>query len=132
MGHGFRSGTGDFHLSTLAEDLKPYLAETDYDAIVGHSVGGALATILISSLPASRKISVILVDPSLEFAAEVIEEKKKEWANDVAHVRSVESYMAEYPTWTRADAVSRVYGLQACASPDVVRQILGVSVNDLR
>ena len=119
LGHGFRLGTDDFHSNTLAE-------------VVGHSVGGALATILTSSFPTSRKILVILVNPSLKFAPEVIEEKKVEWANDVAHVRSVKSYMAKYPTWTREDVVSRMYGLQACASPDVVQQILGVSVNNLR
>ena len=126
LGHGFRTGT-DFRLSTLAEDLQPFLAETEYDVVIGHSVGGAITTILLSSLPRPRPITVILVDPSLEFATEIIEEKKVEWANDVANVKSVEAYMVEYPTWTRADAVTRVFGLQACASPDVVREILGVS-----
>ncbi|KIM62889.1 hypothetical protein SCLCIDRAFT_1214689 [Scleroderma citrinum Foug A] len=124
LGHGFRTGT-DFRLTTLAEDLQPFLAETDYDVVIGHSMGAAITTILLSSLPRSRPISVILVDPSLEFTPEFIEEKKVEWPNTVANVKSVEAYMAEYPTWTRADAITRVFGLQACTSPDVVREILG-------
>ncbi|KAG6333494.1 hypothetical protein ID866_5597 [Astraeus odoratus] len=108
LGHGFRQGT-DFHLATLAGDLHPYLTQDHYDAIIGHS---------------SRRISVILVDPSLHFSPEFIQEKKEEWANDVAHVKSVETFMAENPTWKRVDATTRVIGLQACASPDVVRKIL--------
>jgi len=131
LGHGFRTGT-DFRITTLVEDLQPFLAETDYDVVIGHSMGAAITTILLSSLPRSRPISVILVDPSLEFSPEFIEEKKVERANDVANVKSVEAYMAEYPTWTRADAITRVFGLQACASPDVVREILGVSVLNLQ
>ena len=131
LGHGFRPGT-DFRLTTLAEDLQPFLAETDYDVVIGHSMGAAITTILLSSLPRSRPISVILVDPSLEFTPEFIEEKKVEWPNTVANVKSVEAYMAEYPTWTRADAITRVFGLQACASPDVVREILGVSFISLQ
>ena len=78
LGHGFRLGTDDFHSNTLAEDLTPYLTKIDHDAVVGHLVGEALATILTSSFPTSRKILVILVNPPLEFAPEVIEEKKME------------------------------------------------------
>ncbi|KAL4072205.1 Alpha/Beta hydrolase protein [Scleroderma yunnanense] len=124
LGHGFRTGT-DFRLTTLAEDLQSYLADTDFNVIIGHSVGGAIATILLSSLPKSRPISVILVDPSLKFTPEFIEEKKVEWANSVANVKSIEAFMAEFPTWTRVDATTRVIGLQACTSPDVIREILG-------
>ena len=131
LGHGFRTGT-DFRLATLAEDLQPFLAETDYDVVIGHSMGGAITTILLSSLTRFRPISVILVDPALELPPEFIQAIKEERANDVANVKSVEAYMAEYPTWTRADAITRVFGLQACASPDVVREILGVSFFNLQ
>lgn len=124
IGHGFRKGT-DFRMATVAKDLhQAYLAHADYDVIIAHSWGSAVVATLLSSLPRSRPTSLVLVDPSLEFSPEFVKAIKEEWANRVANIKSVEEFMAQFPKWTRLDAITRVVGLQACASPDVIREIL--------
>ncbi|KAI6011130.1 alpha beta-hydrolase [Pisolithus marmoratus] len=107
-----------YFVATMAKDLHSYLAHVDYDIIIAHSLGSTVVAALLPSLPRSRSTSLVLVDPSLEFSPEF------EWADSVANVKPMEDFMAQFPKWTRLDAITRVVGLQSCASPDVIREIL--------
>ncbi|KAI5983875.1 alpha beta-hydrolase [Pisolithus marmoratus] len=123
IGHGFRAGS-DFRMATMAKDLHSYLAHVDYDVIIAHSLGSTVVAALLLSLPRSRSTSLVLVDPSLEFSPEFVKAVKEEWADSVANVKPVEDFMAHFLKWIRLDAITRVVGLQSCASPDIIREIL--------
>ncbi|KIJ11454.1 hypothetical protein PAXINDRAFT_171776 [Paxillus involutus ATCC 200175] len=116
LGHGYRQ-SDDLRLGALAEDLRSYFADgIVYDVIVGHSLGGDVALLLIPFLPTDKKTAVVLVDPGLEFDKETLARRI------FGNVRSVEVHMADHPTWTRRDAVTRVMGLHM-AQGDLVKQI---------
>ncbi|KAF8131013.1 Alpha/Beta hydrolase protein [Boletus edulis] len=119
LGHGNRS-TGDFHLQTFAQDLYStyFTNEFTYDVIIGHSLGGTVALALLPMLPTPRghNTAVILVDPGIKFSDEVLDGFEKRYGTEIQHVPSVEAYVADHPTWTRQDAVSRVVGLHMAQS----------------
>lgn len=142
LGHGNRQ-TDDFHLRTFAQDLySTYFASgITYDVIVGHSLGGTvtLALLPLLSVPESQnngktktktKTAVILVDPGIECSDQVLDEFASRYGAEIQHVRSVEAHMADHPTWTRQDAVSRVVGL-CMAQSELPKLIFKVSSEPL-
>ncbi|KAG1874705.1 Alpha/Beta hydrolase protein [Suillus subalutaceus] len=76
LGHAWRRG-GDYRVSTLAEDLRPYFAvDMSYDVIIGHSLGGIVAVSLFPFLPKTKETTVILADPPLELTVEQFQQGK--------------------------------------------------------
>ncbi|KAF9224503.1 hypothetical protein BS17DRAFT_779943 [Gyrodon lividus] len=127
LGHGYRR-SDDFRVNTLAEDLRSYFAGgIVYDVIVGHSLGGAVALALMPFIPADKRTAVVLVDPGIEFDQAFVAIVERIYTAQIQNVGSVEAHMAEHPTWTRQDVVSRVLALHM-AQGDVVKQIFAVSV----
>ncbi|KIM63771.1 hypothetical protein SCLCIDRAFT_23949 [Scleroderma citrinum Foug A] len=122
LGHGFRRGT-DFAVGNLAKDIQPYFVNAHYDIIMGHSLGGAVLAELLPFLPQSRPISVILVDPALEPNPDEADMARRYFSDEVANVRPVEAYLADNPSWTRVDAITRVIGLHMHKSVEAVVQI---------
>ncbi|KAG0700621.1 Alpha/Beta hydrolase protein [Suillus ampliporus] len=117
LGHAWRRGT-DYRLSTLAEDLRPYM-DMSYDVIIGHSLGGSVALALMPFLPKTKETTIILLDPALEITAEQAEMISDMFSKAVAHVRTADEFMAENNAWSRRDCVLRVLGLAMCDSTDV-------------
>ncbi|KAG0702369.1 Alpha/Beta hydrolase protein [Suillus ampliporus] len=112
LGHAWRRGT-DYRVSTLAEDLRPYM-DTSYDVIIGHSLGGAVALSLLPFLPKTKETTVIFLDPALELTDEIIEMTRDMFLKEVANVRPAEEHMAENPAWSRPDCISRALGVSMC------------------
>ena len=126
LSHGFRHGT-DFSVGNLAKDIQPYFVNTHYDIIMGHSLGGAVLAELLPFLPQRRPISVILVDPALEIAPDIVDMARRYFSDDIANVRPIDAYMAENPNWTRVGAVTRVVGLHMYMSVEAMVQVFAVS-----
>ena len=126
LSHGFRHGT-DFSVGNLAKDIQPYFVNTHYDIIIGHSLGGAILAKLLPFLAQRRPISVILVDPALEPSPDEADMARRNFSDEVANVRPVEAYLADNPSWTRVDAITRVIGLHMHKSVEAIVQIFAVS-----
>ena len=126
VGHGSRVST-DYRLSSIAKDLRPYLAARNYSLIVGHSLG-ALATLgLFSHLPPSHPTAIILVDPPMEVAPEKILIQDHLFSDSCVNFKQAEAYSAENPLWGREDAIFRELGTRLCAV-DAVHGIFEVRV----
>ncbi|KAG0702366.1 Alpha/Beta hydrolase protein [Suillus ampliporus] len=112
LGHAWRRGT-DYRVSTLAEDLRPYM-DTSYDVIVGHSLGGTVALMLLPFLPQTKETTIILLDPAIDPPEETIQMARKKFLAEVANVRPAEEHMAENPAWSRRDCILRALGASMC------------------
>ncbi|KAG2357629.1 Alpha/Beta hydrolase protein [Suillus spraguei] len=110
LGHALRMPGADFRVQTLADDLLPYLQATEYDIVIGHSMGGLVVLSLLKYLPKTRPTSVVIIDSSLEITAEQMAIRKVTVLDD-ARV-TVEDHMALNPLWTRQDAIWRWLGTQ--------------------
>ncbi|KAG0709461.1 Alpha/Beta hydrolase protein [Suillus ampliporus] len=122
LGHAWRRGT-DYRVSTLAEDLRPYMG-TSYDVIVGHSLGGAVTLSLLPFLPTTKETTIVLVDPVLE-PTEEASEIARDMIMEVTNVRPAEEHMAEHPTWSRRACILRALGASMCdrtAVEEIFRQ----------
>ncbi|KAG2058948.1 alpha/beta-hydrolase [Suillus hirtellus] len=112
LGHALRKPGVDFKVQTLADDLLPYLQAAEYDIVIGHSMGALVVLSLFKYLPKTKPTSVVLIDPSLEIAAERMVDWKVKLSDHSRTNLSPEDYMALNPLWTREDAIWRVLGTQ--------------------
>src|ERR1700678_1061874 len=64
LGHGGRGPAADYSLAALAADN---LAMGDHDLVVGHSMGGATATLAAARRPEGAG-RLVLVDPAWRFS----------------------------------------------------------------
>ena len=114
VGHGSRMST-DYRLSSIANDLRPYLAARNYSLIIGHSVG-ALATLgLFSHLPPSHPTAIILIDPPMQATPEKIQFQDHLFSDSCVNIKQAEAYSVENPLWQREDAIFRELGTRLCA-----------------
>jgi pimeloyl-ACP methyl ester carboxylesterase len=103
LGHGGRGPAADYSLAALAADN---LAMGDHDLVVGHSMGGATATLAAARRPewAGR---LVLVDPAWRFptteqAAAVKQEELAALDRDAGEIR------AAYSAWDERDGAAKV------------------------
>jgi pimeloyl-ACP methyl ester carboxylesterase len=103
LGHGGRGPADDYSLAALAADN---LAMGDHDVVVGHSMGGATATLAAARRPqwAGR---LVLVDPAWRFpttdeAAAVKREELAALDRDAAEIR------AAYSAWDDRDGEAKI------------------------
>jgi len=103
LGHGGRGPAADYSLAALVADN---LAMGDHDLVVGHSMGGATATLAAARRPewAGR---LVLVDPAWRFptADEAAAEKREEFADldrDAAEIR------VAYSAWDQRDGEAKI------------------------
>jgi len=103
LGHGGRGPAADYSLAALAADN---LAMGDHDLVVGHSMGGATAT-----LAAARRQAwagrLVLVDPAWRFstaqeAAAVKQEELAALDRDAGEIR------AAYSAWDERDGAAKI------------------------
>ncbi|KAG1815301.1 Alpha/Beta hydrolase protein [Suillus variegatus] len=112
LGHALRNTGVDFKVQTLADDLLPYLQAAEYDIVIGHSMGALVVLSLLKYLPKAKHTSVVLIDPSLEIAAERMVDWKVKLSDHSRTNLTAEDYMVLNPLWTREDAIWRVLGTQ--------------------
>jgi pimeloyl-ACP methyl ester carboxylesterase len=103
LGHGGRGPAADYSLAALAADN---LAMGDHDLVVGHSMGGATATLATARRPewAGR---LVLVDPAWRFskAEETAAVKREELA---ALDRDAGEIRAAYSAWDERDGEAKI------------------------
>ncbi|KAG2156891.1 Alpha/Beta hydrolase protein [Suillus bovinus] len=113
LGHAWRRDT-DYSMLTLAEDLRPYVMDTSYDVIIGHSLGGPLTLLLLPLLSNTKETTVILLDPALELTKEIINKYKTQFLKELENIRTADDHMAENPAWSRGDSMLRALGVFMC------------------
>lgn len=110
-GHGASPAGERYTVADYASDLP----RDDWDAVVGHSLGGA-ASVVAASRPGFTR-SLVLLDPVLEVAEadydEVAADQVAELALDEA------SIAAAKPHWHERDRAAKLAGVRAVA-PDAV------------
>jgi hypothetical protein len=87
---------------------------TSYDVIIGHSFGGPVTLSLLPFLPKTQNTTVILLDPALELTEDKIKMNAQLVENELTRIRTPEEHMADNPTWSRRDCISRVLGMAMC------------------
>jgi pimeloyl-ACP methyl ester carboxylesterase len=105
LGHGGRGPAADYSLAALAADD---LAMGDHDLVIGHSMGGATATLAAARRPqwAGR---LVLVDPAWRFSTteEAAAVKREELA---ALDRDAGEIRAAYSAWDERDGAAKIQG----------------------
>ena len=124
VGHGFRVST-EYRVSSIAEDLCPYLKARNYSLIIGHSLGALTALALFACLPPSYPTAIILVDPPMQPSSEKTSFYNNIFSDSCANPRHAEAYGVENPLWKREDTISRELGPRLC-SVDAVQAIFEV------
>lgn len=125
VGHASRVST-DYHFSSIAKDLRPYLEARNYSLIIGHSMGAPTALSLFAHLPPSHPTAIVLVDPTMQLTSEKREFLHAKLTDSCINVQSAEAYAAENPLWTREECIYRELGTRLC-SIEAVHGILDVS-----
>jgi pimeloyl-ACP methyl ester carboxylesterase len=116
-GHGDSPGGDDYRLSSYAGDVLA-LGE-DWDAVVAHSMGGAVAVVAANTSPGFAR-RLVLVEPALLTAA-VDPDQALAWLlESYASPPSEETVAAENPSWGPEEVAARVEALRKC-DPAVVR-----------
>lgn len=69
---------------------------------------------LLPFLPKTQNTTVILLDPALELTEEKIKMNAQFVENELTRIRTPEEHMADNPTWSRRDCISRVLGMAMC------------------
>lgn len=124
IGHASRVAT-DYSLTSIVEDLRPYLAARHYSVIIGHSLGAVTALALHSHLSSSHPTAIVLVDPPLQLAPEKVRFFDTIFSDACTNIKSAEVYRAENPLWTGEDGTSAELG-NRLSSAEVVHAIFEV------
>lgn len=115
-GHGRSPGGDDYTLESYASDV--LALGIGWDAVLGHSLGGALA-VLASSADARFSRRLVLQDPALLLASIPTDEAVRWLLEPYELPRTVDAVQAENPTWHPKDIELKIEGLERCA-PAVV------------
>jgi pimeloyl-ACP methyl ester carboxylesterase len=128
LGHGGRGPAASYTLDAYAEDVHAS-APGPYDLVIGHSLGGSIATVLAATEPAWTRRLVLfdpvwLIEPS-QLAATAAEQ--------VAELRyTAESLAAAKPHWDEHDRSGKLAAI-AAVQPDAVARTFGEATDwDLR
>jgi pimeloyl-ACP methyl ester carboxylesterase len=126
-GAGSSPPTASYGVTEFAGDLR--LLGSEWDLLVGHSLGGAIAAVLLADGGfASRGL---LLDPVLVFDEADKPAVTAEFQAEVGGALTVERIRAEEPDWDDED-VFRLAQASARVSPSVVRRVIeGTSPWDL-
>jgi pimeloyl-ACP methyl ester carboxylesterase len=118
-GHG-RSPAGiDHGLATLAADAA--VLGSGWDVVVGHSLGGAIATHLLAS-PTLEIAAGVLVDPVLRLDADGRQRLRTASRAEAGGV-GPDDVRRAHPTWDERDVWRKVLATRA-VTPDVVDAVL--------
>jgi pimeloyl-ACP methyl ester carboxylesterase len=115
--HGASPTAADHRLATLAADVA--LLGDDWDLVVGHSLGGAIASLLLTRV---RVAAAVLVDPVLVLAPENREPLRRSGHDECGPV-DLDLLYAAHPDGDPRD-VARKALARAVVTPDVVDAVL--------
>ncbi|KAF9219106.1 alpha/beta-hydrolase [Gyrodon lividus] len=126
LGHGCsQRGTADYTLGAFVDALRPLLEPTqpEFSLVIAHSFGSIVALALLSLLPSSRTIPVILLDPPFLPVGQVPAERQspkgipRAWeiiVREITEIQTIEELQAAHPLWSKEDAVWKVLSAQLC------------------
>ncbi|KAI9570441.1 Alpha/Beta hydrolase protein [Boletus coccyginus] len=119
LGHGNARRSSDYTITAMAEELRPLFAtagsnDHPYHVVVGHSLGGIVATALFPLLKSTRPVRVILVDLPLELVPESTAFYRKLFGDMTRNPKTPEAYLKEYPLWTKEDAIFYSMSVHLC------------------
>lgn len=112
-GHGSADRADSYRLADYAADLPV----SDWDAVIGHSLGGA-ATVLAAGQRGFAE-RLVLIDPVLEVPADVWEETIADQESELALTE--ESISSLKPHWDERDRAAKLAGVRA-VHPEAVRR----------
>lgn len=118
-GQGISPPSGSYRLDEMAEDVRAL--GTGWDLVVGHSLGGAVAALLLAD-PAFAARGLLL-DPVLLIPQEWLPDIEAALVSEAGGNLTVEGIRERAPLWDDED-VFRLARAGALLSPNVVRQIL--------
>ena len=124
IGHASRVST-DYHISSIVNDLRPYVEARNYSLIIGHSLGAVTALSLFPHLPPSHPTAIVLVDPPMQLTEETLDLLEGMIADSCTNVKPAAAYGAASPLWTREDKIYRELEMHLC-SVEAVRRICNV------
>ncbi|KAG9315423.1 Alpha/Beta hydrolase protein [Chiua virens] len=123
IGHGLRVSS-DYGLTSVVEDLRPYLEARNYSLIIGHSFGVVVALSLFSHLPRSHPTAVLLIDPLTQrIPDDELDSFRRIIMESYLSVKPPEVHAAENPLWTPQDAIYRELATRLC-SIEGIRSIM--------
>ena len=118
-GAGMSPATASYSVNEFAGDLR--LLGTQWDLIVGHSLGGALAAVLLADGDYAAR--GLLLDPVLFFSEADKAVVTPVFQAEVGGALTVDRIRAEEPDWDDED-VFRLAKASATISPSVVYRVL--------
>jgi pimeloyl-ACP methyl ester carboxylesterase len=121
-GHGQSARGASYRLSDLADDV--LALGTGWDLLVGHSLGGAVAVVLLSQEPSFARRAV-LIDPALRISTEGRDAFLTATLNEVA-TADADAYQAAHPTWHPRTVQARVDAHRA-VDPEAITAIMTVN-----
>lgn len=119
LGHGNARRSSDYTIAALAQELWPLLKTAGgnnhpYHIVVGHSLGGLVASALLHLLKSTQSVHVVLVDPPLEQNTDSVAFFRKMFGDHVRNPKTPEAYRQEFPFLTREDAIYTTLNLRLC------------------
>ncbi len=112
-GHDGREAAASYRFDAYAADLEPL---GDFDLVIGHSLGGSIATYAAAARPAWTK-RLVLIEPAIALDAETLAIARP---SEVAELGWTEAELREYqPRWDDRDIAAKL-AAAAQALPDAV------------
>lgn len=132
LGHGNARRGSDYTIAALTEELRPLFTipghdDPPYDVVVGHSLGGLVASALLPLLKCTRPVRVVLVDPPLEQTPEQVAFHRTLFGNTVRNPKTPEEIQHERPQCTKENAILFSLSVRLC-DVAAVEAILDVSL----
>jgi pimeloyl-ACP methyl ester carboxylesterase len=106
LGHGGRGAAPDYSLDAYVADVRAATAEgRPYDLVVGHSLGGVVATVIAADDPGWAR-RLILMDPAWYVPQDELSAVAADQASDL--LLNPESLRAAKPHWDERDIASKL------------------------
>ena len=118
-GQGLSPPTASYSLEDMAADVRQL--GTDWDFVAGHSLGGAVAAVLLSEVGFARR--GLLIDPVLYVDEADKPALTEALLADMGDGLTMERVRAEAPQWDEEDGF-RLVRASALVSPHVVRRVV--------
>jgi pimeloyl-ACP methyl ester carboxylesterase len=118
--HGSSPRADEVSLTAYADDV--LALGTGWDAVLGHSLGGAVAVVAATEDPEFAR-RLVLLDPALLMAAVPTEEAVALLVEPYHRPRTAEAVAAENPTWGPEDVRLKLEALALCPEEAVAATV---------
>lgn len=120
LGHGGRGPSADYSLGEYARDVLEQ-APGPHDLVIGHSLGGSIATVLAAEQPAWTRL-LVLLDPVWFIPGDELAATAAEQVAELDYTR--ETLTAAKPHWDPRDIEAKLHAI-AIADPDAIARTFG-------